>query len=38
LRFPQDRSMTDLASWQLFETENPATFASMYQFWVRSSS
>ena len=38
LRFPQDRSMTNLASWHLFETENPATFAGMYQFWVRSSS
>jgi trans-aconitate methyltransferase len=35
LRFPEDRSMTNLASWQGFETENPSTFASMYQFWVQ---
>ena len=36
-RFPEDRSMTNLASWHMFESENPATFASMYQFWVQSS-
>ena len=36
-RFPEDRSMTNLASWQAFEMENPATFASMYQFWIQSS-
>jgi hypothetical protein len=36
-RFPEDRSMTKLASWQVFETENPITFASMYQFWIQNS-
>jgi hypothetical protein len=30
--------MTDLANWHRFETENPATFASMYNFWVRKAS
>jgi len=35
LRFPEDLSMTNLASWQTFETENPSTFASMYQFWIQ---
>ena len=34
-RFSEDRSMTNLASWHVFETENPATFVSMYQFWVQ---
>jgi SAM-dependent methyltransferase len=34
-RFPQDAAMTDLANWHQFETENPATFAGMYQFWVQ---
>jgi trans-aconitate methyltransferase len=34
-RFPEDRSMTNLASWHVFEVENPATFVSMYQFWVQ---
>jgi hypothetical protein len=37
LRFPEDRSMSNLASWQTFETENPSTFASMYQFWMQKS-
>ena len=37
LRFPEDRSLADLASWHAFETENPATFASMYQFWIQDS-
>ena len=27
--------MTDLDSWHMFETENPTTFAGMYQFWVQ---
>jgi tetratricopeptide (TPR) repeat protein/SAM-dependent methyltransferase len=34
-RFPADRTMTDLDSWHVFETENPKTFAGMYQFWVQ---
>jgi tetratricopeptide (TPR) repeat protein len=31
-RFPEDRTMTDLARWHIFEKENPDTFANMYQF------
>jgi hypothetical protein len=27
--------MTDLALWHDFETDNPSTFAGMYQFWVQ---
>lgn len=34
-RFPNDATMVDLPLWHIFETENPATFVSMYQFWVR---
>ena len=26
---------TDLDRWQAFETENPDTFSSMYQFWIQ---
>jgi SAM-dependent methyltransferase len=34
-RFPQDGAKTDLGCWHEFETENPETFAAMYQFWVQ---
>ena len=34
-RFPDDESMTDLDSWHVFESEHPAVFAGMYQFWVQ---
>ena len=34
-RFPADCDLVDLASWHRFETENPATFRSMYQFWIQ---
>jgi SAM-dependent methyltransferase len=34
-RFPNDKSMTDLACWDEFEHEQPRTFAGMYQFWVQ---
>jgi SAM-dependent methyltransferase/Tfp pilus assembly protein PilF len=34
-RYPEDAAMTDLAKWDLFESEHPATFSGMYQFWVR---
>lgn len=34
-RFPGDPTMTDLACWHVFETENPHTFAGMYLFWVQ---
>jgi SAM-dependent methyltransferase len=36
-RFPEDRAMTNLDNWQVFEQENPATFASMYQFWLQKA-
>lgn len=38
VRFPADPAMTDLDSWHVFETENPHTFAGMYQFWVQRQS
>jgi tetratricopeptide (TPR) repeat protein/SAM-dependent methyltransferase len=34
-RFPDDKAMTDLDCWHAFETEHPATFVRMYQFWVQ---
>ena len=34
-RFPEDGPKTDLGCWHRFETENPETFAAMYQFWVQ---
>ena len=34
-QFPGDIAMTDLAQWHRYETDNPSTFASMYQFWVQ---
>jgi tetratricopeptide (TPR) repeat protein/SAM-dependent methyltransferase len=34
-RFPEGGAQTDLGCWHAFETENPATFAAMYQFWVQ---
>ena len=37
-RFPDDRSMNDLARWHIFETENPQTFAGMYQFWIQKNA
>jgi tetratricopeptide (TPR) repeat protein len=36
-RFPDDPQMADLDRWHKFETENPRTFASMYQFWVQKA-
>ncbi len=36
-RFPNDKEMTNLAFWHVFETENPATFTGMYQFWIRKA-
>ena len=32
---PGDPTMIDLDRWHAFETERPATFAAMYQFWVQ---
>jgi tetratricopeptide (TPR) repeat protein/2-polyprenyl-3-methyl-5-hydroxy-6-metoxy-1,4-benzoquinol methylase len=34
-RFPEDKAMTNLDSWNAFESENPDTFSGMYQFWVQ---
>jgi Flp pilus assembly protein TadD/2-polyprenyl-3-methyl-5-hydroxy-6-metoxy-1,4-benzoquinol methylase len=34
--FPQDQAANDLDLWHAFETKNPDTFTSMYQFWVKS--
>ncbi len=34
-QFPQDPSMTNLASWDSFERLRPMTFSNMYQFWCR---
>jgi 2-polyprenyl-3-methyl-5-hydroxy-6-metoxy-1,4-benzoquinol methylase len=36
-RFPDDPAAIDLANWHRFETENPATFRGMYQFWVQKA-
>jgi SAM-dependent methyltransferase/Flp pilus assembly protein TadD len=35
--FPDDATMTDLASWDRFETANPDTFGGMYQFWLQKA-
>jgi trans-aconitate methyltransferase/tetratricopeptide (TPR) repeat protein len=34
-QFPNDATLTDLTNWHRFETENPDTFTSMYQFWLQ---
>jgi tetratricopeptide (TPR) repeat protein/SAM-dependent methyltransferase len=34
-RFPNDKPMTDLNNWHVFEQENPDLFLYMYQFWVQ---
>ncbi len=36
-RFPEDRAATNLANWNVFEAENPSTFAAMYQFWIQKA-
>lgn len=36
-RFPDDQAATNLSQWQAFESENPDTFCSMYQFWVQKA-
>ncbi len=30
-------NLYDLKKWEIFEKENPSTFASMYQFWVQKN-
>ncbi len=37
-RFPDDRAAANLGQWQIFENENPDTFAGMYQFWIQKVS
>jgi tetratricopeptide (TPR) repeat protein/SAM-dependent methyltransferase len=34
-RYPERSALTDLDCWHAFETEHPAAFAGMYQFWVQ---
>lgn len=34
-RFPDDPALADLEKWNIFERENPNTFAAMYQFWIQ---
>ncbi|MEW6769462.1 MAG: methyltransferase domain-containing protein [Pseudomonadota bacterium] len=36
-RFPDDPNAVSLGNWHVFETENPATFAAMYQFWIQKN-
>jgi hypothetical protein len=36
-KFPDDRTLTNLALWDRFEQENPRAFIGMYQFWVQKS-
>jgi SAM-dependent methyltransferase len=36
-QFPDDPAMTNLANWDRFEAENPDTFGSMYNFWIRKA-
>ena len=33
--FPDDETMTSLASWHAFERQHPSCFVAMYQFWCR---
>jgi SAM-dependent methyltransferase len=37
-KYPADTTTTDLASWDAFEREFPATFSGMYQFWVQKKA
>jgi SAM-dependent methyltransferase len=34
-RFPDRAALSDLDRWHMFETDNPRTFAGMYQFYVQ---
>jgi Tfp pilus assembly protein PilF/2-polyprenyl-3-methyl-5-hydroxy-6-metoxy-1,4-benzoquinol methylase len=36
-RFPDNKTLDDLALWHIFEIENPSTFVGMYQFWIRQA-
>ena len=37
MRFPHDRTLTDLNAWDAFESQSPDTFIGMYRFWVQKS-
>jgi tetratricopeptide (TPR) repeat protein/SAM-dependent methyltransferase len=37
-KFPGEGAATDLDLWHVFETENPKTFAGMYQFWIQKNA
>jgi tetratricopeptide (TPR) repeat protein/2-polyprenyl-3-methyl-5-hydroxy-6-metoxy-1,4-benzoquinol methylase len=34
-KFPADKHLIDLDCWQIFETDHPDTFLSMYSFWIQ---
>jgi tetratricopeptide (TPR) repeat protein/2-polyprenyl-3-methyl-5-hydroxy-6-metoxy-1,4-benzoquinol methylase len=34
-RFPDDPACADLRNWASFESDNPNSFAAMYQFWIQ---
>ena len=36
-RYPNDTNNLNIKNWSEFEIENPDTFISMYQFWVRKN-
>ena len=36
-RFPHDNSEYDLICWNEFEKDNPKTFASMYNIWLKKN-
>jgi SAM-dependent methyltransferase len=36
-QYAHDGAMSDLSSWHLFETGNPDSFATLYDFWVQKA-
>ncbi len=38
VRFPGDKTRTNLDYWHYFETEFPETFSGMYQFWCQTTA
>ncbi len=36
-RFPKDKYLLNLRHWDTYETDHPATFAAMYQFYVQKA-
>jgi ubiquinone/menaquinone biosynthesis C-methylase UbiE len=37
MHFPDDKTLTNLENWDIYETNNPNTFKNMYQFIVQSN-